>query len=191
MCNYESNTGELLDHHFDNEHFKPQFKCTVCDVSLHTERMLKEHSKKHKVKQIACDYCGHKTDTISTLDDHIEIYHRISKGVSGNEHSNKSRNLTSMRRHLGSFREYTLQEKLSNGPCRFWLKGSCKYNENCKFAHVKVCHYQDKCKSSNRCQYYHHDRNNMPFLLSNSRPQPFQLNQNEFPPMSRQHPYSR
>ena len=182
LCDYKTHTGESLDSHFDNEHFVPKFKCTECDAIFHTERTLKEHSKKH-IKQIHCDYCGFKTVDISTLDVHIEAFHRIST-VKRTHNSNEIRNSSPRRVNESSSKRYTLQEQLSNGPCRFWKQGNCKFAEGCKFAHIKVCHYQDECKSSNRCNFYHHSRNNVAFLVSKSRPQPFQLNQREFPTLT-------
>ena len=191
MCDYQTNSGELLDKHFDSEHFVPAFKCTECDASFHTERMLKMHARKHIAKPVTCDFCGHKTDSLSNLDEHIENFHRITRVFNSKEHSDTHRHIAASRRNETSGKKYSLQEQLSNGSCKFWLRGSCKYADSCRYAHIRVCHYQEKCKTSNKCKFFHESRNNIPFLLSNSRPQPFCLNQNDFPPLPLNRPHRR
>ena len=71
LCTFVSNSGNSLDQHFTNEHFKPQFVCADCNSSYHTERMLKEHLRKHRQQEVKCDYCGLTLKGIPELDDHI------------------------------------------------------------------------------------------------------------------------
>ena len=181
ICDYESTTGESLDYHLDNEHFTPQFKCTTCNATFHTERMLKEHSRKHNVihkEHIVCDYCGFKAESFSTLDNHIETFHKITGAF--------SRNASAARKDTNR-KVFTFTERLKNGLCRFWTQGSCKYAENCKYAHIKVCHYQSRCKSAHTCNYFHHSGINSAFLENKTSVRHTnRLNPNVFPPLSRQ-----
>ena len=172
MCPFEAKSGESLDIHFDSQHFVPQYICTTCQATFHTERVLKEHSKKHTYHHKVCDYCGFKAKSFHALDGQIESFHRIrgartdrhqlneesnrdstdvpsgtNDDVSGNSRSRLSQEL--------SPKVYS-SDQLKKDPCRFWIQGSCIYSDTvCKFAHIKVCHYQDRCKSNRTSNFFH------------------------------------
>ena len=154
--------------------------------------MLKEHQRKHKNQtRINCDHCGLALESIADLDQHLNSYHNIRP-----KHPNSTiKNdvvTNSLQRNVPTnhtmTNNFSVNDKVNNGPSFNWKEGRCRFGDTCKYAHIDICRFQDKCRASNSCNFYHFSKNNTSFLvnqvLSNSH-KSFQLNHKEFPPLQR------
>ena len=152
LCDFTSTDCTIFDKHLADKHYNHKFACTECSSTFHTEKMLREHkSKQHSVH---CDYCGFKAENISSLDVHLNNYHKISGKPS---HNPPARNTYSERvkQSPRAHKSFTLEEQLRNGPCIDWNESRCRYGDLCKYAHVKICRFQDSCRSPRNCKFYH------------------------------------
>ena len=158
--------------------------------------MLSDHIKsEHKPISIHCDYCGHKADSISSLDTHIEGYHRIKKsGNSANVQELKNKTPCDFKspQHSSSccdrdqgkpMRIFTPQERLENGACRNWNEDICRFSDLCRFAHIEICRFQERCRDPEKCRFFHFNLSNAPFLGGSSYRRSFKLNNRDFPPL--------
>ena len=75
-------------------------------------------------------------------------------------------------------------ERLENGACRNWNSGFCKFNDSCKYAHIRLCRFQEQCRNPINCRFYHTNRNNNGgFLRAGNSNQSFLMRQQDFPPL--------
>ena len=54
LCEYETRHGKSLDNHLTSKHFKSNFVCTDCDRLFHSQRLLKDHQRKHRNRDKNC-----------------------------------------------------------------------------------------------------------------------------------------
>ena len=171
LCDFISGSGENLDSHLTEEHFKPKFTCNKCDLAYHTERMLKEHinriHRQNRQTTINCDYCGCTVPTFTDLDQHINTHHK-----------SRPNNII---KTTSPVKTYSFQEQLKNGPCLHWNKNSCKYGDLCKYAHIEICRFQERCRSPHDCSFFHFNHSNINFLESSTFRKTFRLNLRDFP----------
>ena len=54
-------------------------------------------------------------------------------------------------------RYFSREERKVNGFCLYWNKGSCHYEEFCRFLHEEspLCYFQEKCRRIESCRYFH------------------------------------
>ena len=166
----------LHDEHTTSQKQSHQFKCRKCDLSFNSKPELHTHIGTHdRSNHFPCDFCGYKASSIEVLDTHIQSFHKIM----GRNHAyTPARAITVNQR-----KQLTAVERLENGICRQWNNGTCRFNDACKFAHVKMCKYQETCRFQSSCRFYHINRNNIVFLSGENRPQTFQLRSQDFPPI--------
>ena len=179
-CGFITETMEDLMNHLHTKHTEKQinskeFNCRKCSSTFSTITDLNIHSRTHvKPDNLPCNYCGYKASSFEALDIHIASFHKIQKlnSISNNQlHQNTLHK-----------KRYTAHERLDNGACRNWNTGFCKFNEFCKYAHIKLCKFQERCRSPLNCRYYHENRNSS-FLRTPAQSQSFQFRQQDFPPL--------
>ena len=170
---------DLMNHlhtkHTEKQINSKEFNCRKCSSTFSTITDLNIHSRTHvKPDNLPCNYCGYKASSFEALDIHIASFHKIQKlnSISNNQlHQNTLHK-----------KRYTAHERLDNGACRNWNTGFCKFNEFCKYAHIKLCKFQERCRSPLNCRYYHENRNSS-FLRTPAQSQSFQFRQQDFPPL--------
>ena len=182
-CNHISNSvAELVSHSIDkhtNNETQHNIRCWQCNSTFSTREQLRVHiSNHHKPDRISCDYCGSKVSSISSLDVHIKEFHKIS------QHKHQNSEISPINRQANGL---SSRQKLENGYCKNWSEGHCKFDSQCRYAHVKPCQYQETCRFAEDCRFYHHSKNNISFLCGTMSKfkRSFILNQQEFPPLAR------
>ena len=174
LCDFVTTSGESLDKHLTNEHFKPQFICSICDSSFHTERMLKDHARRHRRdNSVKCDFCNFESSA-PEVQRHIDSYHKIVD-------KSRQSSYNPDKRIEQSVKTYTLEEKIRHGPCMDWNETECRNGDLCRYAHIKICKFQERCRSHNDCHFYHFNHSNLNFLRSMSFRRGYRMNYNEFP----------
>ena len=80
LCEYQTLNEENLAEHETNEHRRTKYTCTKCAFYFNSEKKLSEHkSKKHRENVFQCDHCKLKSESITTLDRHIETCHTTKR----------------------------------------------------------------------------------------------------------------
>ena len=166
--------SHLNDNHTNTSSQTSQFTCRKCTQTFATRANLNTHLNTHKVPNFCiCDYCGFKAETIEALDIHIQSYHKIVRNKNINRVTNT--NSASAQRNSHTVNTVSAQERLENGLCRRWIEGNCRFNQNCRYTHIKICKFQERCRSPFDCQFYHYNQSNAHFLLQ------FQTQQRIYP----------
>ena len=163
-----ANQGPRFDHH-----------CWHCNTMFTSREHLNSHiNTHHRPERFCCDYCGLKFESFATLDNHIQHFHKITS---------QQATANFVRPRSVQIATPSSRQRLENGYCKSWNEGHCRYNAQCKYAHVKPCKFQERCRSKEDCQFYHTSKDNISFLcglLATSK-KPFLFNHQEFPPLMR------
>ena len=189
-------TTQKLELHIQEIHKVTKLKCSMCEQVFTTHNHLKDHKKKsHGTQIFSCDHCGHETDTLKYLDEHIENYHKIRKPLKDRASSfdnkspcdfkNPSHSRSCCDRDQGPpMKIYTPEQRIRNGPCKSWNESFCRFSDLCMYAHIIPCKFQESCFSPVDCRFFHFNRSNASFLGGKYyRSQSFRLNPKEFPPL--------
>ena len=215
ICNITCNSQIAFKTHMQTHHGDQTTKsCNVCDYKSKTEEDLIVHSRKHnRPDTFHCDRCGHKTNSIRDLDNHINDHHAAQESFPCIFCKFICSNSSSLEKHL-NFRHrifsegeelsqatkdtnvqnsrqkenrgsYSDDERRRNGFCRLWNNNVCTF-EFCKFLHENspLCRYQESCRNPSNCRFFH----KKPHIPQKS----YQYREEDFPPFqSRKHQEER
>ena len=80
LCEKEFRTESELLVHEELDHKRSKFSCTECARIFPSSRRMQDHMQYQHgaVSHYPCDYCGHKFENLSRLDEHITSTHSFS-----------------------------------------------------------------------------------------------------------------
>ena len=137
FCDYESVSENNLMKHEADVHMrtKRQYVCHECKETFENSRMKDEHIKNyHQRSKFLCDMCDYNATSDALLRTHLEKNHKFTRVN---------------RKRCG----YSKEERETNGPCFYWNKGNCTFEDRCRFSHIEFsfCRYDGFCRNS-RCK---------------------------------------
>ena len=127
-------------------------KCTLCEISFSSRKLLRKHLSETHQSKIDCTECKEAFVKTSDLEAHIKVNHAIKE-----EHScDQCGKMFALKWRLKKHREG--HENSLQKHCHYFNNGkSCPYEEiGCMFKHEvsKSCVFGQKCKNT-LCQFKH------------------------------------
>ena len=198
QCDFQSRREHILTEHIQIDHCAPKrrtvYVCDICEYKCENQATFKKHCKDtHQVKKFNCDHCGTKLNSLSGLDNHIQMFHKRRPDYQCEHCDSKFSSLENVEKHMNYrhnifpkrpathqaqskwSKTYSQSERSANGFCRYWNNSTCQFNETCKFLHEAspFCKFQQSCRNIKNCSFFHEKVQNQ---------QGFQFREEEFPP---------
>ena len=141
------------DQQIQSQNKNKLLQCTNCDFVTRETNNFENHKRTHEMQLLACQECNYKTIYEKAFENHQRMHasfnHRC--GICQRAFSSSE----NLKRH--EFTDHAEFQQPARKACRFWLRGSCKFGENCKFLHIRqnACRFGSRCNRRQTCRFSH------------------------------------